>query len=235
MKLIRSLGQKKYRLEHGLFVVEGQKAISEFLGRRHKVHKIYVTDAFASDFGAYPVVPVTPRQLGQMSQLKNPSGALAVFGIPAPEPFLPTGWCLALDGVQDPGNLGTIIRLCDWFQIDRLLCSPNTVDCYNPKVLQATMGSLARVKVHYGPLPTFFEAWDGPVYGAFMDGAAAQRTEFGAKGMLLMGNEGQGISKEMAKWCTARVGVPQFGPPTAESLNVATATAILLHEVRRGH
>ena len=143
-------------------------------------------------------------------------------------------WTVVLDAVRDPGNLGTIIRLCDWFGVDELVCSSDTVDCYNPKVLQATMGSIARVSVTYTNIADYLSESERPIYGAYMDGASVYRTNLGENGILVMGNEANGISEEIGKLITERISIPQFGVSTTESLNVATATAILLNEIRRG-
>jgi len=140
---------------------------------------------------------------------------------------------VALDAVRDPGNLGTIIRLCDWFGIKHLICSEDTVDCYNPKVLQATMGSIARVNMVYTDLEDFLKNTALPVYGAFMDGEVVYDKKLPPGGILVMGNEANGISSSVAKHTTERISIPQFGEATTESLNVATATAILLNEIRR--
>ena len=144
-----------------------------------------------------------------------------------------TDWVVVLDAVRDPGNLGTIIRLCDWFGIKQLICSIDTVDCYNPKVLQATMGSIARVDLVYTDLLEYLKNTDVPILGAFMDGTSVYQKELPQKGILVMGNEANGISKEVGELVSERVSIPQFGDPSTESLNVATATAILLSEIRR--
>ena len=143
-------------------------------------------------------------------------------------------WILVLDGIQDPGNLGTIIRLCDWFGIQHLVCSENTVDCFNPKVLQATMGSITRVNIVYRDLEDFLKSVPLPIFGSFMSGKPVKELTLPAKGVLVMGNEGNGISKEVEVLCRQTVSIPQYGQKTTESLNVGTASAILLNEIRRG-
>ncbi|MBT8204306.1 MAG: RNA methyltransferase, partial [Eudoraea sp.] len=160
-------------------------------------------------------------------------GVLGVFEIPKPVEVEFSDWVLALDSIRDPGNLGTIIRLCDWFGIAHLLCSPDTVDAYNPKVLQATMGSIARVNLVYTDLSVILKSAPVPVYGAFMDGDSVYETKLPKNGILVLGNEARGISKDLSAVIGQKLGIPQYGQPTAESLNVATATGILLNEIRR--
>ncbi|WP_300027691.1 RNA methyltransferase [uncultured Maribacter sp.] len=233
LKLIKSLQQKKCRNEHRLFVVEGKKAIEEVVNSDMKIYKLFAVDPLGLDVGREHVEKVTARELGQMSSLKNPNGYLGVFYIPEPTRKISSDWVLVLDGVQDPGNLGTIIRLSDWFGVSDIVCSLETVDCYNPKVLQATMGSITRVNIRYTELKTFLLETELPVYGTFMNGVSVNKTKLPEKGIMIMGNEGKGVSESVAKLCTARLAIPQFGGATTESLNVASATAILLHEIRK--
>ena len=233
LKLIRSLQQKKYRNQHGLFFVEGKKTVEELLVSNLEPYKIYCSDAEAFEVSEGIVERVTSAELKQMSCLKNPPGVLGVFSFKKKSEIDFSDWMLALDDVRDPGNLGTIIRLCDWFGITTIICSKNTVDCYNPKVLQATMGSIARINIHYTELSDFLQEATIPIYGAFMNGASVYKANLPEKGILVMGNEGKGISKEIGELISQEISIPQFGNKTTESLNVATATAILLNEVRR--
>lgn len=233
LKLIRSLQQKKKRAEYGRFVAEGVKMVRELLDSSLVADKVYATEPEILDGWEGPVIPVSEGELRKMSNLKTPNKVLAVFHIPDPVEIDETEWVLALDGVKDPGNLGTIIRLCDWFGIPQLLCTEDTVDCYNPKVLQATMGSIARVNIVYASLGQFLEQTKLPAFGAFMEGSPVQRVEFPEAGILVMGNEAHGVSSEISKMLTGRVSIPSYLTSGAESLNVATATAILLHEIRR--
>jgi TrmH family RNA methyltransferase len=233
LKLIRSLQQKKYRNQHGLFFVEGKKTVEELLVSNLEPYKIYCSDAEAFEVSEGIVERVTSAELKQMSCLKNPPGVLGVFSFKKKSEIDFSDWMLALDDVRDPGNLGTIIRLCDWFGITTIICSKNTVDCYNPKVLQATMGSIARVNIHYTDLSDLLQEATIPIYGAFMNGASVYKANLPEKGILVMGNEGKGISKEIGELISQEISIPQFGNKTTESLNVATATAILLNEVRR--
>ncbi len=234
IKLIKSLQQKKYRNEHGLFVVEGKKAILELLASTIKVFKIYTTQDEVLNCDSNLVEMVSRNELKQMSSLKNPNTILGVFYIPTSDKVEENSWVLALDEVQDPGNMGTIIRLCDWFGIKHLICSLGTVDCYNPKVLQATMGSISRVNIVYSNLGRFLNRTNLPVYGTFMEGDNLGNVNFPSEGVIVLGNEGKGISEDIKLHCSNKVTIPQFGGNTTESLNVATATAIILNEVRRG-
>ncbi|SFR89490.1 TrmH family RNA methyltransferase [Maribacter stanieri] len=233
LKLIKSLQQKKCRNEHGLFVVEGKKTVEEVLNSNMEIYKLFTVDSNELETGDVPFYSISNKELSQISSLKNPNGYLGVFHIPKPTDQILSDWILVLDGVQDPGNLGTIIRLCDWFGIKDIICSTDTVDCYNPKVLQATMGSITRVNVQYKDLDAFLNSTELPVYGTFMDGVSVNNTKLPKKGIMIMGNEGKGISDAIAKLCTDRLAIPQFGEATTESLNVASATAILLHEIRK--
>lgn len=234
IKLIRSLAQKKYRLKNGMFIVEGEKSVREFLASRFQLEKLYTTKNRFGTPDSHTVL-VAEEDLKKISQLKTPQSVLAIFKIPRQEVFRPQGLVIALDGVRDPGNLGTIIRLCDWFGIKNLICSPDTADAFNPKVVQASMGSLTRVKIVYGDLAEFIEnAYNLPVFGAFMDGENIYQKTLPAEGILVMGNEANGISKKIEKLITQRIGIPRFGDINqTESLNVATATAILLSEFKR--
>ncbi len=233
LKLIRSLQQKKYRNEHGLFVIEGKKAVEELLESDCRPFKILVSGGSKLDVPHAYILEISSKELKQLSGLKSPNGVLGVFHMMAPQPIDFSDWILMLDGVQDPGNLGTIIRLCDWFGIRNLICSPHTVDCYNPKVLQATMGSIARVNITYTDLEMLLKNNTLPVFGTFMNGTSVYKSEFPDKGILVMGNEGNGISELVKKFCDESIAIPQYGTLTTESLNVGTATAILLSEIRR--
>ncbi len=233
LKLIKSLQQKKYRNEHGLFVIEGKKGLEELLVSRIKPYRVYYSGAEELKVKYKGMQQVSLKELQQMSSLKNPSGVLGVFHIPDSKPVDFKDWVLLLDGIQDPGNLGTIIRLCDWYGITNLVCSKDTVDCYNPKVLQATMGSIARVNIIYEDILTFLRSCPLPVYGSFMNGTSVYESELPKKGVLIMGNEGNGISEGVKELCNHSIAIPQYGTITTESLNVGTACAILLNEIRR--
>ncbi len=177
---------------------------------------------------------VSEADLKKISCLTTPNTALAIFKIPETDTIINQGLILALDDIRDPGNLGTIIRLCDWFGIKQLVCSLKTVDCYNPKVVQATMGSLTRVNIVYTDLSIYLKEVDVPVFGAFMDGKNVYQTELPKNGVLVLGNEANGISSIIEASVTDKISIPRFGDLQAtESLNVATAGAILLSEFRR--
>lgn len=234
IKLITSLKQKKYRQQHGFFVVEGVKTIKELLQSHLVLHALYTTEPFNID--AKNEVLISETDLKRISFLTTPNTALAIFEIPQPQPIEKKGLIVALDAVRDPGNLGTIIRLCDWFGVKDLVCSNETVDCFNPKVVQATMGSIARVAINYIDLADFLKSTNLPIFGAFMEGENVYAKRLPENGILVMGNEANGISKEVEAMITDKITIPRFGDLQAtESLNVATATAILLSEFRRGN
>ncbi|MCL5130041.1 RNA methyltransferase [Algibacter sp. L4_22] len=233
IKLITSLKQKKYRQDLGFFVVEGVKTIKELLASSLKLHALYTTESFNID--ATDEVLISETDLKRISFLKTPNKALAVFEIPKQTPIETKGLIVALDDVRDPGNLGTIIRLCDWFGIKQLVCSKATVDCFNPKVIQATMGSITRVNISYVDLETFLNDVDSPIFGAFMDGENVYKKQLPQHGILVMGNEANGVSKDVEALITEKISIPRFGDLQAtESLNVAMATSILISEFRRG-
>ena len=234
LKLIKNLQQKKYRNENGLFVMEGKKAVEELLESGFKVYKLFSTGQELQGSKGTAVETISMKDLKQISSLKNPNGVLGVFHKKTVSKIKMEAWTVVLDGVQDPGNLGTIIRLCDWFGIEDLICSNETVDCYNPKVVQATMGSIARVNIFYTDLTDFLNATKVTVYGTFMEGERIHKTSLPEKGILVMGNEGNGISETIRKLCDHEISIPQFGKKVTESLNVATATAIFLNEIKRG-
>ena len=234
IKLIRSLQQKKYRNQHGLFFVEGKKGVEALLQSNFEPHSIYTDQVVLSNVPEAVLFETSSAEFEQMSFLKNPNGVLGVFHIPKPTAVDFEDWILALDALRDPGNLGTIIRLCDWFGIRHIVCSQNTVDCYNPKVLQATMGSIARVSITYTDLEEFLMTSKSPIYGAYMDGDSVYESKLPAKGVVVLGNEANGISDAVGALVEKKVAIPPYGGATAESLNVATAGAILLNEIRRG-
>lgn len=232
LKYLRSLGQKKYRDQHGVFIAEGPKLIADLQKAGLKMQDFYSTDP-----DLLPELEpelISKQELKKISNQRTPNTAFAVFEKKQQQSLALTGLILALDSIQDPGNLGTIIRLCDWFGVGQLVCSKDTVDCYNPKVVQASMGALARVEVAYEPdLAAWLKASELPVYGAFMEGQNVYKTDLPETAVLIMGNEGQGISKAVEQVVQTRLSIPNFGNGEGESLNVATATAVLLSEFRR--
>ena len=241
IKYIRSLEVKKNRKEEHAFVAEGHKLVGDLLG--HFSCKLLVATRSWLDIhpqvGADEVIEVTQEELTRASLQKTPQDVLAIFEQPEypmnPE-VISQSLCLALDDVQDPGNLGTIIRVADWFGIEHIFCSLGTVDVYNPKTIQATMGALARVKLHYCNLPSLIASLgDVPVYGTFLDGKNIYGEDLGTYGLIVMGNEGKGVSQEVADMVNKRLYIPNYPPQreTSESLNVAMATGIVCAEFRR--
>ncbi|EDP97815.1 RNA methyltransferase [Kordia algicida OT-1] len=233
IKIITSLHQKKYRKSTGLFVAEGKKVIQEFLNSKFELDSLFSVDAnlFANNS---KVTLISEAELKKISFLKTPNKALALFKIAENAVVNAEGLIVALDDVRDPGNLGTIIRLCDWFGVTQLVCSEATVDCYNPKVIQATMGSLTRVNVVYANLENYLSETKLPVFGAFMDGKNVYKTNLPKDGILVMGNEANGVSEKISTLITEKIAIPRFGEiQQTESLNVAMATGILLNEFKR--
>ncbi|MCK0180340.1 RNA methyltransferase [Flavobacteriaceae bacterium S0862] len=233
IKLITSLKQKKYRQQYKLFVAEGKKTILELLQSNLQLHQLYTT-MLEFDVLDDLITQISDTELKKISFLKSPNTALAVFEIPNETSIDFSKLVVALDDVRDPGNLGTIIRLCDWFGIKDLICSYETVDCYNPKVIQATMGSITRVNVSYIDLKQVLQIQKAEVFGAFMDGENVYESKLPNSGILVLGNEANGISHDIESQVAKRISIPRFGELQAtESLNVANATAILLSEFKR--
>lgn len=242
IKYIRSLELKKNRKEEGVFVAEGPKLVGDLEGHFSCRLLVGLPEWLEAHphFRAQEVIPATPDELSRASLLKTPQEVMAVFEMPddvAGEGVPCEELCLALDDVQDPGNLGTIIRLADWFGIRHIYCSLRTADAFGPKAVQATMGALARVRLHYVALPEWLRRLDGrvPVYGTFLDGADMYSQKLSARGVIVMGNEGNGISPEVERLVSHRLYIPSYPPgqETSESLNVAMATAIVCAEFRR--
>ncbi|MDD6211268.1 MAG: RNA methyltransferase [Bacteroidales bacterium] len=240
IKYIKSLEKKKFRDEYGVFLAEGNKLVADLLG--HFECELLVAKpqwmATQGDLHTEELVVADEQDIRSASLLKSPQDVLAVFRQPVYEPdreALKGKLSLALDGVQDPGNMGTIIRLADWFGIGEVFCSHQCADVYNPKTVQATMGALARVRVHYTDLVPFLKTLDMPLYGTVLDGNNLYGEKLDGKGMIVMGNEGNGISAEVDALLTHRLYIPNFPPDsvTSESLNVAVATAVVCAEFRR--
>ncbi len=244
IKLIRSLELKKFRTRENSFVAEGPKVVGDLLAvMRPKM--LFATSQWISEnnTNGIDVEMVSEDELSRISFLQHPQQVLAVFPMPSYDESidytkeLKEKLTLALDSVQDPGNLGTIIRIADWFGIETILCSHETADAYNPKVIQATMGSIARVRIIYTDLTKTLEAIasEMPIYGTFLDGENIHSRQLPQEAVIVMGNEGKGISQEVARLVTDRVLIPNYpaGRPTADSLNVAIATAITCAEFRR--
>ena len=234
IKLISSLQQKKQRIAHQLFIAEGIKGVQELLDASFELEHLYTTqNDFETVINSLKTL-VSEADLKKMSALATPNTCLAVFKMPKEKQITTSGLIVALDAVRDPGNLGTILRLCDWFGIHQLICSKETVDIYNPKVVQATMGSIARVNVSYVDLNDFVRTTSLPVFGTFMNGDNIYKASLPQEGVIVMGNEANGISTELDEIIKNRLTIPRFGTiQKTESLNVATATAIVLSEFRR--
>jgi len=236
---IKSLQHKKFRHEQGFFLVEGSKSIVEFANSPYEIDTVYYTTTFDSKVlnlsQKINWCEISVNDLEKISSLKTPQEVIAKIRIPQwPLPDkkeLQGKFSLVLDGVQDPGNLGTIIRIADWFGIGHIICSPDTVDIYNPKVVQASMGSLARVRIYDTELPSFLAALKLPVFGALLDGANIYDTDFGHEGLIILGNEGNGIRSEVEAKVSQAVTIPRIG--RAESLNVGIATALFCSEITR--
>jgi TrmH family RNA methyltransferase len=231
LKLITSLSQKKYRQKHHLFIAEGVKVLNELLNSTFEIETLFCTDDFEVAISEKKIVRISETELKKVSTLKSPNKALGLFKIPKEKAVQNSGLTIALDAINDPGNLGTIIRLCDWFGITQLVCSKDTVDCYNQKVVQASMGSLTRVSIHYTDLENYITKSNLDTFIADMDGKNVYKTKLPKEGILIMGNEANGVSEEIKSLLQYKISIPRFG----ETLNVATATAILLSEFKRGH
>ncbi|REE82971.1 TrmH family RNA methyltransferase [Lutibacter oceani] len=233
LKLITSLGQKKYRVIHNLFIAEGTKVVNEFLNSSFQLEALFCVDD--SEYkNCNNITLISKTELKKISKLSAPNNVLAIFKIPTAKSIENEGLVLVLDELNDPGNLGTIIRLSDWFGVKQIVCSKNTVDCYNAKVVQASMGSLSRVNITYTDLETYLKNSEKPKFASLMEGENVYKTKLPKDAILVMGNEANGISKDVLNLLDNSVSIPRFGNlKQTESLNVATATAILLSEFKR--
>ena len=242
LKYVRQLEQKKYRKREGLLVAEGVKVVNDLL-LRYQPKMLFATHEYLETHplhnATFETIEVSPDELTRLSFQQHPQQVLALFPIPTINYNLSSinnNLSLALDGVQDPGNLGTIIRIADWFGIENIYCSEDTVDAWNPKVVQATMGSISRVNLIYIDLPQMLDNLppDFPVYGTFLDGKNIYEESLSQEGLVIMGNEGNGISDAVRSRVNRRLLIPDFHQgETADSLNVAIATAITCSEFRR--
>lgn len=235
LKLITSLRQKKYRVKENLFIAEGVKVVNELINSDLKVFRLFCTSDFEYDTLSGQVILISNEELKKISTLKTPNKVLGLFEIPNQNKILEEGLIVALDEVNDPGNLGTIIRLCDWFGVKQIVCSTNTVDCYNSKVVQASMGSLSRVQINYTNIKNYISKVETPIFTTEMNGQNVYEIKLPKDAVIVMGNEANGISQEIFDLSTYSLSIPRFGEiKKTESLNVATATAILLSEFKRG-
>ncbi len=244
IKFIRSLEQKKFRKQENAFIAEGPKCVGDLLREDFKARMIVATSEWQCPITLsddVEFIEVTEAELSKTSLLQHPQYVLGVFEIPTSASMasdVKKELILALDNVQDPGNMGTIIRTADWFGIKSIICSQGSADAYNPKVVQATMGSIARIHIQYVEDMTRYLSLlpsDIPIYGALLDGENIYSTSLSKNGVIIMGNEGNGISENVRKCLTHKILIPQYplDHPTAESLNVSIATAVILSEFRR--
>ncbi len=248
IKYVRQLEQKKFRKAENLFIAEGHKVVGDLLAAGFRPQHLFATADWQSPVGTVEVSQVTNDELARLSLQQHPQQVLGIFNIPdstssaafAMQSQSNKGICnslsILLDNVQDPGNLGTIIRIADWFGIDTIYCSPGTVDAWNPKVVQATMGSIARVHIIYIEPDELFSQLpaDYPIYGTFLDGENIYTQQLTSHGLIVMGNEGNGISDAVRARVSHKLLIPDFhNGDTADSLNVAIATAITCSEFRR--
>ena len=241
IKKIHALDMRKFRRNERLFVAEGPKLVDELCATMKPVYIAALPEWISEKAKIVSETEydiVTPDELQRASLQKNPQQVIALFPIPEHRfctEQLRNELVLMLDGVQDPGNLGTIARIADWFGIRNIICSAETADIYNPKAVQATMGALARVKFHYTDLLQLLSQYDGPVYGTFLDGENIYGQELSENGIIVMGNEGKGISQGVGEMINRRLYIPNYpiGTQTTESLNVAIATSIVCAEFRR--
>lgn len=238
---LKKLSQKKFREEWGLFVVEGTKSVCDLLASSLPVEDLFATEAWTeahrAELSHVPFTVVTPAELERITALSTPQAVLAVVRTPHfTTADLDFGDALlVLDGIRDPGNLGTILRTADWFGFRQVLCSEDCVEWTNPKTVQATMGSFTRVKVVYAHLPECLSQVQGRIFGTFMQGEAIQNVDFQKNDILVIGNEGKGISPEVEQCVQHRISVPlvKRGTAHAESLNASIAASIVMYEFRR--
>lgn len=229
IKLIKSLTLKKNRIKHQLFIAEGKKIAEELLNSDYEIVSLFATRDWIARNIFDTVIQVSNAELSRMSNQKSPNEVLMLIKIKKHQ-IMDDGITLVLDEINDPGNLGTIIRICDWFGVKQIICSNNTVDIYNPKVVQSAMGSVFRVNVIYTDLIEYLSNVEKPIYGAYMDGNNVKDINFPKDLHLVMGNEANGISKEISQYISNNVAIENICN-SAESLNVAVATSILLHEI----
>jgi TrmH family RNA methyltransferase len=239
INFLKSLQTKKERATQGLFLVEGFKSVIEFINSPYGVEAIYHTTSFDSNVlnlsRKINSFEISSAEMEKISSLKTPQHVAALVKIrvlpPLNNNLLKQKFSLVLDGIQDPGNLGTIIRIADWFGIQNVICSTDSVDVYNPKVVQASMGSLSRIDVFYEEIGRILAETDLPVFGALMQGESIYETDFGTHGLIVMGNEGNGMSRDVERLITRAVTIPRVGG--AESLNVGIAAALFCSEINR--
>ena len=234
IKQIKLLHQKKYRQQSKQFVVEGFKVVNDVLNSSYNINNIYITSDFKENIN-FDTTLISVKEMQRISGLKTPNNILAVVNIPEKKSIniSDNELILCLDNIQDPGNFGTIIRSANWFGIKTIVCSPDTVELYNQKVLQSTMGAFVETQIIYTDLAKFLENYKANIYGTFLEGENIYKQTLQQQGCIVMGNEGKGISPEISKFITHKLYIPSTGKVKAESLNVSTATAVILSEFRR--
>ena len=240
-KYIKSLQQKKHRKLEKSFIVEGAKSVIELVKSDFRITTLYATPVFLKDAkqfisGAknkFEIVEVSEKELASVGTYQSNNAAIAIAEMKKNEPVSSENrFTIALDRVNDPGNLGTIIRIADWYGIANIICSADCADQYNPKVIAASMGSFTRVNLFYTSLAPYLEQVSGPIYGAYLEGENVHHHQFTHEGILLMGSESQGIASELEQYVTYKISIPAFGK--AESLNVGVATAVICDNIMRG-
>lgn len=232
LKRFKKLHQKKHRILEQLFIAEGVKVVEEFIVEGFKPIKLFADHTYEGKVSK-SLHRIASKQMEQLSAFKKSPGLLAIFEMPIKKKLTFNGWTVALDAINDPGNLGTIIRTCDWFGIDKILCSSDTVDCYNPKVVQASMGSLARVRCYYGDLGLELKSSRQVVFAADLKGEYYHEVEWPKSGILLMGSESHGISPDVKNTIDRFVHIPKSQNSRAESLNVGISASIILSALQK--
>jgi len=234
LKFIRSLKKKKFRQTEQLFLAEGIKVVEELIKSSFIVHQLYATESYSNTLNTPDIQLITDKELALVSDFSSPNQILGIFEIPKSKDLVEQGITVVLDEINDPGNLGTIIRLCDWFGVSQLVCSENTVDCYNQKVVQASMGSLTRVSINYVDLEVYLSNEKRTIYGTFLQGENIYTCKLEKNAVIVLGNEANGISNQIEQLVHKKITIPQFGEQqNTESLNVAMSTAIVLSEFKR--
>lgn len=232
IKILQSLDKKKFRQKYNLFLVEGNKTIKEIPGSRYKIQEIFTTNPSELGIDGVKIIEISDSELKKISFLQHPKDSVAVCELLEPKFLADVPIQLVLDGIQDPGNLGTIIRLADWFGIEQIICSEDTVDFYNPKVIQASMGSFLRVNINYQNVENYLQNSTASIIGTDMDGENFYQFDFPEKFNLILGNEGNGIRPNIEQLLTDKITIPRFGKSkSTESLNVSMAAGIILGQI----
>ena len=230
IKLIRSLRSKKNRDKHQLFIVEGKKSVAELFQSDYEVYNLFATSEWISENQSFNAIKITDSELIRISNQRNPNEVLAIVKMKTFSKKYNNGVVLVLDNISDPGNMGTIIRMCDWFGVVCIVCSMNTVNCYNPKVVQSAMGSIFRVPIIYAHLSDYLMGISSPIYGAYINGTNVKNVIFPKNFHLVVGNESNGIREEISNIISKKIKIKNSGNKI-DSLNVAVATSILLYEI----